>query len=84
MLPVSAQAQVLVPSPPAVNQDGMKDFCIYGNHIYSLGAELCVANSNTGLRCAASEGSKAGGQAFWSFDNKEWPGAPGWRCGTGG
>ena len=31
ILPVTAQAQVLVPAPPPVNQDGMKDFCIYGN-----------------------------------------------------
>jgi hypothetical protein len=85
LLPLSAQAQVLVPAPPpAVNQEGMKDFCVYGNQIYSLGAELCVANSNTGMRCVASEGSKSGGRAFWSFDSKEWPGAPGWRCGNGG
>jgi hypothetical protein len=85
LLPLSAQAQVLVPAPPpAVNQEGMKDFCVYGNQIYSLGAELCVANSNAGMRCVASEGSKSGGRAFWSFDSKEWPGAPGWRCGSGG
>jgi hypothetical protein len=86
LLPVAAQAQVLIPSPPppVVNQEGMKDFCIYGNQIYSLGAELCAANSNTGMRCEASEGSKSGGRAFWSFDSKEWPGAPAWRCGTGG
>jgi hypothetical protein len=85
LLPLSAQAQVLVPAPPpAVNQEGMKDFCVYGNQIYSLGAELCVANSNAGMRCVASEGSKSGGRAFWSFDSKEWPGAPGWRCGNGG
>ena len=85
LLPMSAQAQVLLPAPPpAVNQEGMKDFCIYGNQIYSLGAELCVANSNTGMRCVASEGSKSGGRAFWSFDSKEWPTSPGWHCGTGG
>ncbi len=75
----------MVPAPPpAVNQEGMKDFCIYGNQIYSLGAELCVAGSNTGMRCVASEGSKSDGRAFWSFDSKEWPGATGWRCGSGG
>jgi hypothetical protein len=86
LLPVTARAQVLVPSPPAppVNQEGMKDFCTYGNEIYSLGAQLCIPNSNTGLRCVPSEGGKSGGRAYWSFDNKEWPPSPGWRCGTGG
>jgi hypothetical protein len=86
LLPVTARAQVLVPAspPPPVNQDGMRDFCIYGNQIYSLGAQLCVANSNGGLRCVSSEGTKSGGRAFWSFDNKEWPTPPGWRCGAGG
>jgi hypothetical protein len=85
-LPLSAGAEVLAPSPPPppVNQEGMKDFCIYGNQIYSLGAEVCVPNSNGGLRCVSSEGSKSGGRAFWSFDNKEWPTALNWRCGPGG
>ena len=57
LLAVEAQAQVLIPSPPppAVNQVGMRDFCIYGNQIYSLGAELCVASSNTEMRCVASD-----------------------------
>jgi hypothetical protein len=59
----------------------MKDFCIYGNQIYSLGAVLCVPNSNSGMRCVASEGSKSGGRAYWSFDN---PASSGWRCGPGG
>jgi hypothetical protein len=85
LLSPTARAQVLVPSPPPpVNQEGMRDFCIYGNQLYSLGAQLCVANSNGGLRCVASEGTKSGGRAFWSFDNKEWPTSPGWRCGAGG
>jgi hypothetical protein len=86
LLPVTVLAQVLVPSPPPpqVNQEGMKDFCIYGNEIYSLGAQLCIPNSNAGLRCVASEGGKSGGRAYWSSDNKEWPTSPGWRCGTGG
>jgi hypothetical protein len=86
LLPTTAPAQVLAPSPPPppVNQEGMRDFCIFGNQIYSLGAEVCVPNSNAGLRCIASEGSKSGGRAFWSFDSKEWPVASGWRCGAGG
>ena len=52
LLPTTAQAQVLAPSPPPppVNQEGMKDFCIYGNQIYSLGAELCGPGSNGGRR----------------------------------
>jgi hypothetical protein len=80
----SAHAQVLVPSPPPpVNQEGMKDFCIFANQIYSLGAELCVPGSNAGMRCVASDGSKSGGRAFWGFDSKEWPMSPGWRCGAG-
>jgi hypothetical protein len=80
---VTAGAQVVVPPPP-VNQEGMRDFCVYGNQIYSLGAQLCVAGSNSGMRCAANEGPKTGGRAFWSFDSKEWPLASGLRCGTGG
>jgi hypothetical protein len=84
--PATAPAQVLVPTapPPPVNQEGMRDFCIYGNQLYSLGAQLCVANSNAGMRCAPGEGAKSGGRAFWSFDTKEWPMSPGWRCGSGG
>ena len=39
LLPVSAQAQVLIPSapPPAVNQEGMKDFCITGTRFIRRG-----------------------------------------------
>ena len=86
LLPATARAQVLAPSPPPppVNQEGMRDFCVYGNQIYSLGAQLCVPNSNAGMRCVSSEGTKTGGRAFWSFDSKEWPTSPGWRCGSGG
>ena len=86
LLPATAPAQVLLPSPPPppVNQDGMRDFCIYGNQIYSLGAQLCVPNSNAGMRCASSEGTKTDGRAFWSFESREWPASPGWRCGSGG
>jgi hypothetical protein len=85
LLPVSTQAQVLVPSPPPpVNQDGMRDFCVYANQIYSLGAQLCVPGSNAGMRCVSNEGPKSGGRAFWSFDSKEWPTSPGLRCGPGG
>jgi hypothetical protein len=83
LLSVTAGAQVVVPPPP-VNQEGMKDFCVFANQIYSLGAQLCVPGANAGMRCVSSEGSKSGGRAFWSFDAKEWPLAPGWRCGTGG
>jgi hypothetical protein len=78
-----AGAQVLVPPPP-VNQEGMKEFCVFANQLYSLGAEVCVPNGNVGMRCVASEGSKSGGRAFWSFDSKEWPTSPGWRCGAAG
>ncbi|HEY6259218.1 MAG TPA: hypothetical protein VIY51_25855 [Xanthobacteraceae bacterium] len=82
LLPPATHAQVLVPSPPPpVNQEGMREFCIFGNQIYSLGSQLCVPNSNVGLRCVASEGTKSGGRAFWSFDSKEWPPAPGSKCG---
>jgi hypothetical protein len=86
LLPSPAPAQVLVPTapPPPVNQDGMRDFCIYGNQLYSLGAQLCVPNSNSGMRCVLSEGGKTAGRAFWGFDSKEWPTAPGLRCGSGG
>jgi hypothetical protein len=75
----AGQAQVVTPPPP-VNQEGMMNFCIYANQIYSLGAQLCVPGSNVPLRCAASEGAKSGGRAFWAFDNKEWPTATGGRC----
>jgi hypothetical protein len=86
LLPSPAPAQVLVPTapPPAVNQEGMRDFCIYGNQLYSLGAQLCVPSSNAGMRCVASEGGRTGGRAFWGFDSKEWPTSPGLRCGSGG
>jgi hypothetical protein len=86
LLPVSTQAQVLVPSPPPppVNQDGMRDFCVYANQIYSLGAQLCAPGSNAGMRCVSNEGPKSGGRAYWSFDSKEWPTASGLRCGPGG
>jgi len=85
LLATAAPAQVLVPAPPPppVNQEGMRSFCIHGNQIYSLGAELCVANGNVALRCVPSEGSKSDGRAFWSFDSKEWPLSPGLRCGAG-
>jgi hypothetical protein len=84
LLPATAQAQVLAPPPPPVNQEGMKDFCVYANQIYSLGAHLCVPGSNAGVRCVGSEGSRSNGRAFWSFGSKEWPPSPGWRCGIGG
>ena len=84
LLPSASRAQVFVPAPPPpVNQEGMRSFCIYGNQIYSLGAQLCVANGNAGMRCVTSEGSKSDGRAFWSFDSKEWPPTPGLRCGAG-
>lgn len=83
LLASAAHTQVLVPAPPPVNQEGMRSFCVYGNQIYSLGAQLCVANSNAALRCVTSEGSKSDGRAFWSFDSKEWPLPPGLRCGAG-
>jgi hypothetical protein len=85
LLPTAAPAQVLVPTtPPPVNQEGMRDFCIYGNEIYSLGAQLCVPNSNAGMRCVPGEGAKSGGRAFWSFDTTVWPLSSGLRCGSGG
>ena len=85
LLATAAPAQVLVPEPPPppVNQEGMRSFCIHGNQIYSLGAELCVANGNVALRCVPSEGSKSDGRAFWSFESKEWPLSPGLHCGAG-
>jgi hypothetical protein len=83
LLPISAMAQVLVPPPP-VNQEGMREFCIYGNQLYSLGSQLCVPNSNAGMRCVPNEGARTGGRAYWNFDAKEWPASPGWRCGSGG
>jgi hypothetical protein len=83
LLPVTARAQVVTPPPP-VNQEGMRDFCIYGNQIYSLGAQLCTPGSNAGMRCVASEGPKSAGRAFWSFDSKDWPLSSSFRCGTGG
>lgn len=86
LLPLPASAQVFVPTsppPPQVNQEGMRSFCIYGNQIYSLGTQMCVANGNAAMRCVASEGSKSDGRAFWSFDSKEWPLSPGLRCGAG-
>jgi hypothetical protein len=78
----AAPAQVVV-SPPPVNQEGMQNFCIFASQIYSLGAQLCVPGSNVTLRCASSEGSKSGGRAFWSFDNKEWLPLPSGRCEPG-
>jgi hypothetical protein len=71
---------VVAPVPPPVNQEGMNNFCIYANQVYSLGAQVCVPGSNVVLRCASSEGSKTGGRAFWNFDSKEWPNSPGGRC----
>jgi hypothetical protein len=86
LLPSPAPAQVLVPTapPPPVNQEGMREFCIYGNQLYSLGSQLCVPNSNAGMRCVPNEGARTGGRAYWNFDAKEWPSSPGWRCGSGG
>ena len=86
LFPTIAHAQVFVPTsppPPQVNQEGMRSFCIYGNQLYSLGTQLCVANGNAAMRCVTSEGSKSDGRAFWSFDSKEWPLAQGLRCGAG-
>jgi hypothetical protein len=83
MVPVAvrAQVQIAAPPPPPVNQEGMNNFCIYGNQIYSLGAQLCVPNSNGGMRCVATDGAKSAGRAYWTFDN---PASSGWRCGSGG
>jgi hypothetical protein len=81
--PASAVAQVVSTSPPAptLNQEGMRDFCIYANTVFSLGAQLCVPNSSAGMRCVASEGTKSDGRAFWSYDSKEWPNSPELKCG---
>jgi hypothetical protein len=81
LLPPTAHAQVLIPPPP-VNQEGMREFCIYGNQLYSLGSQVCVPNANVGLRCVSGE-AKSGGRAYWSYDSKDWPVSPGWRCGAG-
>jgi hypothetical protein len=78
-----ALAQVVSPPAPPVNQEGMRSFCIYANELFSLGAQLCVPNSNAGMRCVPSEGTKSDGRAFWSYDSKEWPIAPGLQCGGG-
>ena len=74
-------AQVVSPPAPPVNQEGMRDFCIYGNEVFSLGAQLCVPNSTAGMRCVPSEGTKSDGRAFWSYDSKDWPSSPELRCG---
>jgi hypothetical protein len=77
------------PGPPprpaaAAGQSGGHAVLLHLRHqIYSLGAQLCVANGNAGMRCVTSEGSKSDGRAFWSFDSKEWPLTPGLRCGAG-
>jgi len=83
LLPPAARAQLVTAAPPAppVNQEGMKDFCIYRNEVYSLGAELCVPNANAGIRCVPGDGAKTAGRAFWSFDTRDWPTAPEMRCG---
>jgi hypothetical protein len=85
LLPSPTLAQVLLPAapPPPVNQEGMRSFCIYGNQIYSLGAQLCVGGGNAAMRCVTSEGSRSDGRAFSSFDSKEWALSPGLRCGAG-
>jgi hypothetical protein len=85
LAPTTAPAQqirelVVAPVPPPVNQEGMQSFCIYANQVYSLGAQICVPGSNISIRCGSSEGSKSGGRAFWNYDSKEWPNAPGGRC----
>ena len=78
LLSFAAGAQI-VSQPPAVNQDGIRDYCIYGNELDSIGSQVCVRNSNVGMRCVTSE-SRSAGRAFWSFDSKEWPTSPGLRC----
>lgn len=78
LLPLAAHAQI-VTQPPPVNQDGIRDYCIYGNELYSIGSQICVRNSNVGMRCVTSE-SRSAGRAFWSFDSKEWPTSPSLRC----
>jgi hypothetical protein len=81
--PTLAQVLLPAPPPPPVNQEGMRSFCVYGNQIYSLGAQLCVGSGNAAMRCVVSEGSRSDGRAFWSFDSKEWQLSPGLRCGAG-
>jgi hypothetical protein len=78
LLPFAAAAQI-VTQPPAVNQDGIRDYCIYANELYSIGSQICIRNSNVAMRCVNSE-SRSAGRAFWSFDSKEWPMSPGLRC----
>ena len=84
LVPHAAHAQVLIPTapPPPVNQEGMRAFCIYANEVFSLGAQLCVPNSSTAMRCVPTEGTKSDGRAFWSYDSKDWPNAPDLRCGA--
>ena len=78
LLPSPAPAQVLLPGtpPPPVNQEGMRDFCIYGNQLYSLGLNCACPIRTPGCAAWRATARNQGGRAFWGFDSKEWPTSP--------
>jgi hypothetical protein len=61
--------------PPPIAPDDMPNYCVYGNHIYSLGSGLCIGRA--GYICVPAEGPSTGNRAFWSGrDNQDFTRPP--------
>ena len=50
--------------PPPIAPADMPNYCVYGNHIYSLGSGLCLGR--TGYTCVPPTGPTTGNRAFWT------------------
>jgi hypothetical protein len=64
----SAQAQQQIPPladvPPPLGPADMPNYCVFANHVYSLGSGLCLGR--TGYICMPSNGPTTGNRAYWA------------------
>jgi len=51
-------------APPPLTPADMPNYCVYGNHVFSLGAGLCVGR--TPYVCVPSPGPSTGNRAYWA------------------
>jgi hypothetical protein len=51
-------------APPPLTPPDMVNYCVYGNHVYSLGAGLCIGR--TAYVCVPSPGPSTGNRAYWA------------------
>ena len=50
--------------PPPIAPEDMPNYCVYGNHVYSLGSGLCIGRN--GYICVPATGPTTGNRAFWT------------------